>query len=540
MRKTWSQIVLQPGAMIGYLNGKIEALLNFFKSSGISFRELSNLTLIGAIVNIHFLANFSISIDDEYAALRSDPGVWVGQGRWTTYLVERLFVPQPSVPFAPYILLIVSLALSYSLLIRIHGFKVNWKTYLCYPIFAGFPTWWFISEFYANTPAVALGVLLTCGSAFLTYFKDAEDSIYSSAHIKSGFFAACLLATAIGAYQSTLLLYLTITLGTLMVRCIRSEQSAKAIWPLLIKRYVQIFLILFASAVLYAIIDFLAKRIMHIQSSDYINGFVRLENFQHPVRLLAGICFRAWKVYSGSATLYGIGGVKIAGVVLILATILIAAASKKKILLNVVQWAIVLLMPFGLHFMSGADSMPFRSMLAISYVSWLMVILLVSYRNRIFATLGVLVTLVFQLQIMTLLSQYMAAATITQAHDRLLAADLYRRIGEQSPDFDREKMIEIDVYGKKDVKLIYSDSWGSATQGSFFDWDNGNIHRMLAYMTVLGYTNVTTLPEEGRRANTALFKDMPVWPAQGSVKLVGKLYLIKLSKNPDPVHKELN
>ncbi|MBU6198760.1 MAG: hypothetical protein KGP08_03840, partial [Xanthomonadaceae bacterium] len=47
------------------------------------------------------LAGFSLSIDDEFAALSTNADVWVLDGRWCEYLFERFIVSQPIVPFFP-------------------------------------------------------------------------------------------------------------------------------------------------------------------------------------------------------------------------------------------------------------------------------------------------------------------------------------------------------------------------------------------------------------------------------------------------------
>ena len=77
-----------------------------------SWRELFVLVLIGALANVYFLANYSPSIDDELAAVRSSSEIWIAQGRFTAYLVETLLFPQPSIPFSPYVFLAVMMAMS--------------------------------------------------------------------------------------------------------------------------------------------------------------------------------------------------------------------------------------------------------------------------------------------------------------------------------------------------------------------------------------------------------------------------------------------
>jgi len=151
-------------------------------------------------------------------------------------------------------------------------------------------------------------------------------------------------------------------------------------------------------------------------------------------------------------------------------------------------------------------------------------------------SIGAFVVLVYTLQILGLSSQYMASATISQAHDRMVAADIYRRIGELTADFDRNEPVEVDVYGHKDFSTIYASGWSSAMQGSFFAWDQGDLPRMLVYMRLMGYQPLPLISKSEQRKMTPLFLEMPVWPAAGCVRKVGNRYLVRLSRDPDPAH----
>ena len=97
--------------------------LERLKKEGLTFQELGILFAIGTIANIYFLSSFSFSIDDELAATRKDPLIWVAQGRWATYVLEKLIFPQPSVPFAPFLVLIACMRfVNRSILAGAHAF----------------------------------------------------------------------------------------------------------------------------------------------------------------------------------------------------------------------------------------------------------------------------------------------------------------------------------------------------------------------------------------------------------------------------------
>jgi hypothetical protein len=518
-----------------------DVVVNFaahMRRGDFTIREIGNLCLIGVIANIYFLANFSLSIDDELGATRIDRLIWIGQGRWTVYLIERFLFPQPAIPYSPFIVLLTCFALSYALLIRAHGYQPNWKTYASYPLFITFPCWWLISEFYSNVPAIGIGLLLVCMSVYLTYRNSRPDSLRSFPGLRDSALAAVMLATAMGAYQSFALLYLCAAAGVALVRSMRSGMAGGLLHRHLCARALQVGMLLLAAGAMYAVINYAAQHISGAYS-PYIAGFIRPENFQHPRWLLFSVAREAWHVYSGSSSIYGVS-MPLAAVVALAASLSILLFPLKKALVNLLLWGVVLGAPFALHLLSGAGRMPVRSMLALAYVTWLMAMLLISRSRPLALAASLALILLYQIQIINVTSQYSAAASITQAHDQILAADLYRRIGEQSSDFDPDRPIIIDVYGHKPNKSVYAQAPSSTTQASFFDWDNGSMMRMMAYMKVLGYQNIKALPDEERVALTPLFQDMPVWPAAGSVRKVGQRYLIKLSRDPDPVHARRN
>jgi hypothetical protein len=467
--------------------------------------------------------------------VRENAGVWLGEGRWTVFLIESLLFPQPAIPYAPFIVLIVCLAISYSLITRVHNYPANWKTYASYPLFCAFPTWWFISEFYSNVPAVGIGVLLVSISIFLTYRNSRADCINSPLKTGSRLAIVMLLACAIGAYQSLILLYLVMAAGVALIKLLRSNGKACVLVEQAIRKIVQIIVLTAASILLYVAINYAAQKISG-EHSAYIGNFIKIDILLKAPRWLAfTVVTDAWHVYSGAISVFG-ASMPLASVLLVLSTVTIAFGGNSRAAVCLFLWLFVLTAPFALQFLSGVHAVPLRSMLSLAYVTWLMGMILLSHTRIAVALIGTIVVGIYQLQIISVTSQYIALANITQAHDRMLAADIYRRIGELSYDFDRDSPIEIDVYGHKKINTVYAKGRSSMIGDSFFDWNRGNLLRMVTYMKVMGYQSIKMGEEDARRAMTPLFEDMSVWPAAGSVKKVGERYLVRLSLDPDPVH----
>jgi hypothetical protein len=121
----------------------------------------------------------------------------------------------------------------------------------------------------------------------------------------------------------------------------------------------------------------------------------------------------------------------------------------------------------------------------------------------------------------------------------LLASQIYNRISLIDSNFDKEKDVVINTFGRVSFSpLAYKVPWSGSMGASFFDWDGGSTARISAYMRLLGY-KVTQLPKNEKLKYIHYFKDMPAWPSSGSIKKVEDVYLIKLGEEPDPVHLKL-
>ncbi|KPX26533.1 hypothetical protein ALQ08_01096 [Pseudomonas syringae pv. delphinii] len=496
-----------------------------------SKKEFFTLFLVATVLNSYFITNLSLSIDDEMGALRTDPEIWISQGRWAVYIIERFLLPLPAIPFIPYLILDVALALSYMLLVRAHGAMPSWRSSIAFPVFCSFPTWWLIGEFSSNVPAVACGLFLTALSAYLSAPSlNLEGSKRST--LKT--LTLCLmLATAISCYQSLVLLYLSVGLGVLLIGTM-STSNNMTYW--LLRGGLRYLFLAIGGMISYFILNKIFQD-AYGSYSAYLGGFVKFDQFiEHPLTASRQIFAEARSLYFGSAYYFG-SSIGLAPYILLASTLTVLKITygKNKPLATLV-WVLALTTPFLLHFLAGAGGMPMRTMISLAYVAWLMVFILLTATRAFSPIVFAPITLIYIIQLLDVNSQYIASATLTQRHDELLAADIYRRVGEIDKTFDRTKPVKIDFYGHKQFETVYAKGWSSTTQASFFDWDNGNILRILTYMKILGYPNLYAVDKDAGRALTPIFMTMPVWPALGSVIKVDDTYLVRLSKDADPAH----
>lgn len=510
---------------------------NYLKNIDINsfhFKQLAILTAIGIFLHIFEVSTFMLSIDDEYSAFRINPEAWIADGRWTGYLIEGFIFPQPTMPYIPNLVSCFFIALSFMLIVRSHHLQSDWKIYITYPIFAAFPTLWFINEFYGNIVMVAFGFFLTSLSIYL-FSK--ENSAGKHIKLSSVLLPGLLLAIAIGSYQSFIMLFIAMGAGSIIARhyLFDNEKKSTSVFLSLSNLGVILFFGIFS----YGIINAFFKYLFPSSGRAYVDNFLRLnELLQTPLDILMKVLNQMYAFYTGSAETYGVSIFAI-GLIFILSgiTLLFKKTSIPKYQI-IGLWMMLLLSPFMLHFITGANYLPTRSMVAIPYVIWMMSIILLGFKSPSKVLLALSIILLSEIQILSTNGQYAAAASLAQAHDKMMADDLYRRIAESNPKYDRTKASIIDVYGWKDFKTIYPSPASSTMGASFFNWDQGNVSRMLAFMQLLGYENLQALDRAKCKTFNEEFKKMPIWPAKDSVKFIDDVYLIKLGNTPDIAHKD--
>ncbi|RVB27062.1 hypothetical protein EN918_25495, partial [Mesorhizobium sp. M7A.F.Ca.CA.004.05.1.1] len=127
-----------------------------------TIRPAINLFAIFAAMYFSELASFPLSVDEEVTAFRTDASVWIIQGRWGAYLIERFLIPHPVMPFLAPAVFGAGCVAAYLLVMDvINKQELSIAEYACFAIFCAFPTWFFIVEFYSNIAAIGVGLFAT-------------------------------------------------------------------------------------------------------------------------------------------------------------------------------------------------------------------------------------------------------------------------------------------------------------------------------------------------------------------------------------------
>ena len=258
-----------------------------------ALKALLILLSLFAVFHLNELANFTLSIDDEFAAFR-DAAVWLSQGRWTTYLFERFVLPQPVLPFLPLALFGLFCSIGYLLFLRAIGIpRPDPLSFAVFPIFAAFPTWAFQTAFQGNTPAAGLGILFSGWAVFL--FRKSRERL---ACVGSRFhevwhvgIAGLIAAAAIACYQS-FFLFIAVTLVASIISMSLAGRPAR----LLLRDCLAALAVLAVSLVLYTLILKLLLVLCQTSVISYIQAFVQPEAllerfpFRLPISRIGEIC----------------------------------------------------------------------------------------------------------------------------------------------------------------------------------------------------------------------------------------------------------
>lgn len=489
------------------------------------------LLAIFLLFHLFRLTNYSLQIDDELAAMRTSSEVWLLQGRWGAYLFEELVLSNPAIPFVALFLFGLFASIGYLLLLAAHGVgRVGVVHYAVFPLFVAFPTWTHLLAFSANTAAAGLALLFCCGSAY-AFHRFLIDRAADARSKWWGFASAAVLAAlATGIYQSFIFTAGVLSLGVVLCTGLRSPSGL----PALLWQVVWLVGCLAAAVGLYLVLNSLALSLAGLGDGGYVGNIVNLGHFLiDPARAFGTAALTMAGVYSGSSfyfgtRLLGVPVLMLAGIVAVLAVASEQPPVRKFVLMLLAIG--VLAMPFMLELFSGG--MPVRSMVAVPAVIWLFAAIALTCGVRwieCVASVGLLLSL---LNVIYVNNQMQAVDSAVRAHDSHLAADLYRRIAEANDGVGLLPPYPIDVYGGRPFHPVGSRPWSSSWGYSFFEWDGGNLLRMISYMRIQGYNDLVAASPGQRQANLAHFNAMPTWPSMGSVQIVDGVVLIKLSEQP--------
>jgi hypothetical protein len=508
-----------------------------------ALKALSILLALFAVFHVSELTNFTLSIDDELAAFRASPDMWVAHGRWAMYLFEKFVLPQPVVPFLPLALFGLFCSIGYLFFLRAIGERHEGpSSFAFFPLFSTFPTWAFMKAFQSDIPSCGIGVLLTCWAASL-YRKEREQS----GRMISGFsvvwhivLIGFLGAIATACYQS-FILFLAVALLASLISMHLSKRPAR----LLLRDSFVVLAILVTSIALYILIW---KFLLVITNAKvaHIQVYLHTELFFHQPKLVISNLFKQMAdVYFGGSAAYGSKAHIFAVLIFLAAAGLVHRAHRIAGLRGAFFAGLailaLLIAPFGIDLMSGGN-MPLRVLAAVPAALASLGLLGFKYAPRWLSRIGIFVLLLVYFAIFQILSGFNAARELVQLHDHEMAGALSERIARIASSEASERPITLEVFGYQAFQTPFPRINSSTIGASFFEWDQGNPRRIATYMKLIGLPAFVGPPVRLRPSNKLLdeFVLMPSWPAQDSVRAAADgTILVKLSDVLVPRYRQL-
>ena len=498
--------------------------------------DLAALFIIFVVFYYFKLSNFSLSIDDEMEAVRAADYAWILTGRWAGFIFDHFLVPQSILPYFPIFLLGVNLTLSYPLLLSAYGVKrLEPVHYLAFGFYAAFPTWGYLAAFATNIASASIGQTLVCIALHeyrrlldLADIGDVRQSKFRFAW--SWLLGAVTFACALGFYQSFFFSFVALGIGVQLIMV----RTAPVPVGILARRAGLFVALVISGAIIYEILNYAFRIALNLHDTGYVDTFVNWQAFlQSPRSVITQTLHFIFQVYSGSPDVYGTTAFAIP--VVVLGGLIALAFSRGSPPIKRISLLAIALCMLGIPFVMmlfSSGQMPERTLVAVPALVCIFAILGMTSRIYGVALTTFCFALIALLQIIYASNLLQAASYFARSHDEILAASIYNRIVEAHPDFSSAHSYTVDFYGAKRFETSYPRPISSSSGWSFFEWDGGNMGRILNYMHLIGFTNLNAANDSQRRVDLPTFKDMANWPAADSVKVVGDVTLIKLGETP--------
>ena len=462
------------------------------------------------------LFNFNLTIDEEVHAFGMAPSVWIEQGRWGMYLLNRFLLPYTIVPVVPLFIALISQILA--ALFLVEGWRITSKTdqMLLGAVFLAYPGIAYMYTF--STINYGIGVGLFCVGLALLSFEQLPGWGRLAALIPAAF--------AVAIYQGFIVALTAVFLVSYVIHLLNAKR--RAFQDLLVSAGI----VLGGTLIYYLIHKVLVT--FFVPESSYVGEYFDFASLQtNLTQVLASIATVIIGVYSGGKEIYGIRAWALLALIsAVIAGFGYSLVRSKLSLLQKMLAAALLIFLFLLPFLTGllmGGYIAMRFLVALPVVLSGLVALGATFRNTIFRSVLVILTALCVLQFAVSTNHLFAASHIALQEDRLIAANLIKSIEQAKYQAGTEEVRYVEMVGYLRQPANALNPKIETFGASYFQWDQGNVDRMLFFLRTLGYEGLSALPGEKRGDYIDRANEMPNWPREGSVTVVEDTVLIKFA-----------
>lgn len=475
-----------------------------------------SLAAVAVIVYGFELFNFNLTIDEEIHAFGVAPSVWITQGRWGMYLLNKFLLPYTVVPFLPLFLALLFQICAALFLLDGWGVKSRIHQIVVGSVFLAYPGIAFMYTF--STINYGIGVGLFFVGLALLVFERLVGWKKALAVIPAAF--------AIAIYQGFLVALVAVYLVNYIVHQI--EGRKRALFDLILPAG-----IVLGGTILYYLIHKVLVTFF-IPESNYTTQYFDIpflrNHFQY---VLSSVYTWMTRVYSGDKGVYGtqigilwpILGMSTIGFTYTLIRSKIIFVKKAGAL---VFFVLLFLLPFMTGLLMGGY-IAMRFLVALPVVIAGIIYLGNICNQKYFSALMAALTIFCVLQFAVSANHLFAASHLALEEDRLVAVNLIKSIEEAKAQAGSEEVKYLEIVGylkRPSTQLIPKiETFGA----SYFEWDQGNVNRVIFFLQTLGYQGLSALPIDRRGLFVEQANLLPSWPQEGSVVVVQDTVLIKFS-----------
>ncbi|MBI5825665.1 MAG: glucosyltransferase domain-containing protein [Chloroflexi bacterium] len=465
------------------------------------------------------LFNLNLTIDEEFHAfLKTPTPLWIGEGRWGMFLLNKFLLPYTTIPVVPLFIGLAFHLMAILLILNSWRVKSKLEQLVCGAILLTFPTLAFIYEFSSLNFGIGIGFF--CAGLSLL--------LYSTNKWANRLFAVFPAGFAIAIYQPFALALAAIFLVYLIIE-IRDNRP----W---FRNLLSIAMILTLAFLFYYLAEKLFLSLSGIRDTPYVSHYFDFSYlFDHFKRVLS----TSWKAiigyYTGSGRIYGMEItalgllllVSLAGIIL---KLMDNGISNKNLVIILLFSLVLLLIPFsGILFSRGKIISRTLLALPVSIAGVFILGLPANPRVVRFSLLMLAAFSVFQFIVSN--NRLFSSSYLALEADRLLAVRLMEKIDKAKAISGNPNPFYIDVIGDLVRPEIQPIPRRETFGVSFFELKGtgGQVFRISLFLQISGYQDFEALPESRRIAFVDVANKMPIWPTEGSVRVVDDTVLIKLA-----------
>ncbi|MFZ1547779.1 MAG: glucosyltransferase domain-containing protein [Candidatus Nitrotoga sp.] len=485
----------------------------------------NNATLIGFLGAIALAAygfelfNLHLTIDEELHSYASNSLEWIKQGRWGMFLLSYFLFPQPVIPFAPLFIALAFQLLAIVVLLDAWGAKENLGKMSGGAIAMAYPGMVYIYAFSTINFGIGIGLFMVALSVLVFVRTNGAIRLLSA-----------LPATlALSIYQGLAAGLAVAFIVYIVANTIKSGRHRVDFSELVLIAIVGIL-----SIVLYSVSQMIAIAVSGLKIGYVDQFFDLIFLWQHPAEVIRRLHITVSNIYTGSASYFGIS----VGMVPVVTGLAIGSLGVRlvqcelqmfsKFVIGLLCVSITLL-PFALGLVMRGE-LPLRTVVAMPIALAGLIALGAYGRTWIFANiLGFAVAFcVFQFVVST--NAMFSSSALALESDRLIAARLLERIEAARMEAGTDQIRYLEVVGYPNIPPTRLKPKSEVIGASFFEWDQGNVYRILLFINTLESKDWKALPSAEQRALIEVTSIMPSWPSYGSVRVFGDTAVVKFGE----------